>query len=142
MNDGSMPVPDEPPVSMRTRASLEIATLLSSVPGTAQGTFEGSLTMVVARQRVRFADEWDDEYDAETVESESDQAEYVSFDDEDDDGDPGGGDGDMQQRDGESGDEYEARLNAKVPTPMHFCCQPAFSWTGRSLKEVHGTQLP
>ena len=35
MDDGSMPVPDEPPVSMRTRASLEIATLLSSVPGTA-----------------------------------------------------------------------------------------------------------
>ena len=35
MNDGSMPVPDEPPVSMRTRASLAIATILASEPGTA-----------------------------------------------------------------------------------------------------------
>ena len=67
------------------------------------------------------------QYDAKTDESESDQAEYVFFDDEDDDGDPGGDDDDMQQRDGESGNEYEARLNAKVPSPIHFCCRPVFS---------------
>ena len=31
------------------------------------------------------------------------------------------------QGDGESSDEYEARLNGKVPSPMDFCCRPAFS---------------
>ena len=128
MNDGSIPVPDAPPVSMRTRASLATATMLPSAPGTAQGTVEGPLTMAAAaRKQVRFADEWGDEYDAEIDDSESAQAERVFFGDEDGDGDPGDGDGDMQQQDGESGDEYEARLNGKVPAPMHFCCRPAFS---------------
>ena len=40
MNDGSMPVLDEAPVSRRTRYSLAIVTLLSSAPGTTQGTVE------------------------------------------------------------------------------------------------------
>ena len=115
-------------VSMRTRASLAIATMLASAPGTAQGTVEGPLTMAAAaRKQVRFADEWEDEYDAETDESESEQADRVFFGNEDDDGDPGDGDIDMQQRDGESGDAYEARLNGKVPSSMHFCCRPTFS---------------
>ena len=56
------------------------------------------------RTHVRFADEFDDEYEAETDGSESAQAERVFFDDEDGDDDPGGGDGDMQQQVGESSD--------------------------------------
>ena len=84
------------------------------------------------RTYVRFADEWDGEYNAETDESESAQPDRVFSDDEDDDGDPGDDDDIIQQRDGESSDEYEARLNGKVPSPMHFCCWPAFSLTGRS----------
>ena len=144
MNDGSMPVPDEVPVSRRTRLSLAMATLVPSAPGTTQGTVEGPLTWAATTRRVRFADEaeWDDEYDADTDESERDRSEYVLFDDEDDDGDPIVDDGDTAQQDGESSDDYEARLNGLVPPPMHFFCRPAFSRTGRSLKEVHGTQLP
>ena len=122
MDDGSMPAPADAPVSMRTRASLAIETILRTAPGTLQGTVEASLTMAAAaRKYVHLADEWDDEYDAETDESDGTQAERVFFDDADDDDDPGDGDGDMKQRDGESSDEYEARLNGKVPSPMHFC---------------------
>ena len=43
LNDGSMPVPDEAPVSRRTRPSTAMGTLLSSAPGTTQGTVEGPL---------------------------------------------------------------------------------------------------
>ena len=89
MNDDSMPAPDEAPVSRRTRLSLAMAALLSSAPGTTQGTVEGPLTWADTTRRVRFADEaeWDDEYDTNTDESERDRSEYVLFDDEDDDGD-------------------------------------------------------
>ena len=128
MNDGSMPVPDEAPVSRCTRLSLAMATLLSSAPGTAQGTVKGPLTWAATTRRVRFADdaEWDDEYGADT-DDERDRSEYVLFDDEDDDDDPGVDDDDTAQRDGASSDDYEARLNGLVPPPMHFCCRPAFS---------------
>ena len=40
LNEDSMPVPDEVPVSRRTRLSLAMASLLSSAPDTAQGTGE------------------------------------------------------------------------------------------------------
>ena len=55
------------------------------------------------------------------------QSEYVLFDDEDADDDTGVDDDDTKQQDGESGDDYETRLNGIAPPPMHFCCQPAFS---------------
>ena len=128
MDDGSIPAPADAPVSMRTRASLAIATMLPTAPGTLQGTVEGPLTMAAAAHtHVHFADEWDGEYDAETDESDGTQAERVFFDDADDDDDPGDDDGDMQQRDGESSGEHEARLNGKVPSPIHFCCRLVFS---------------
>ena len=77
MIDGSMPVSDEAPVSHRTRLSLAMATLLSSAPGTTQGTAEGPLTWAATTWRVRFADEaeWDDEYDADTDKGERDRTE-------------------------------------------------------------------
>ena len=120
MNDGSMPVPDEAPVSRRTRLSLAMAALLSSAPDTTQGTAEGPLTWAATTRR-------DDEYNADTDESERDRSECVLFDDEDDDGDPGVDDDATAQRDGENSDDYETRLNGIVPPPMHFCCRPAFS---------------
>ena len=144
MNDDSKPVPDDASVSRRTRLSTAIATSLSSAPGTAQGTVKGPLTWAVTSRRVRFADEaeWDDEYDADTDESVRYQSEYVLFDDEDDDGDTGVDDDDTKQQDGESSDDYEARLNGIVPPPMHFLLTARVLLDGRSLKEVHGTQLP
>ena len=129
LNDGSMPVPDEAPVSRRTRLSLAMVSLLSSAPGTTQGMGEGPLAWTSPTRRVRFADEaeWDDEYDADT-DDERDQSEYVFFDDEDDDDGPAVDDDDTAQQDGErSSGDYEVRLNGLVPPPMHFCCRPAFS---------------
>ena len=41
LNDGSMPVPGEVPVSRRTRLSLAVASLLSSAPGTTHDTRHG-----------------------------------------------------------------------------------------------------
>ena len=127
MDDDSIPAPADALVSMRTRASLAIATMLSAAPGTAQGTVEGPLTMAAAaRKHAHFAGKWGEVYDAETDASEGAQPERVFFDDKNDDVDPGDDDGDIQQRDGESSDEYEARLNGKVPSPMHVFCRPAF----------------
>ena len=128
MDDGSMPVPADPPVSVRTRASLAAAAMLSGAAGAACGTtaVPPDKDAPKVRTRVHFEDEWDGEYDAETDEHASAQPERVFFDDEDDDGDPGDDD-DMQQRDGESSDEYEASINDKIPSLMHFCCRPAFS---------------
>ena len=57
LNDASMPVPDEVPVSRRTHLSLALASMLSPAPGTAQGTAEGPLTWAAMTRRVRFADE-------------------------------------------------------------------------------------
>ena len=116
LNDGSMPVPDEAPVSRRTRLSTALATLLSSAPGTTQGTVEGPLVWAASTRRVRFEDEaaWDAEYGADTAD-ERDRSEYVFFDDDDDDDDPGVGGDDTAQRDGESSGDYEARLNGLVP---------------------------
>ena len=128
LNDASIPVPDEAPVSRRTRLSLAMASLLSSAPGTSQGTGEGPPVWTSPTRRVRFADEaeWGDEYDAGT-DDERDQSEYVFFDDEDGDDDPAVGDDGTVQQDGESSGDYEVRLNGLVPPPMHFCCRPAFS---------------
>ena len=127
LNDDSMPVPDEAPVSRRTRLSLALASMLPPASGTAQGTVEGPATWAAITWRVRFADEhvWDDEYDAST-EDERDNSGYVFFGDEDDDG-PAGDDGNMSQHEGESSGEYEARLNSLVPPSAHFCCWLAFS---------------
>ena len=90
---------------MRTRASLAASAMLSGAFGAANGAAAVPPDEVVPKVRthVRFADGCDDECDAETDESERDQAEYVLFDDEDDNGDPGGDDDDKKQRDGESG---------------------------------------
>ena len=87
LNDDSMPVPDEAPVSRRTRLSLALASVLPPASGTAQGTVEGPATWAAMTRRVRFADEheWDDEYDAST-DDERDDSGYVFFGDEDDDG--------------------------------------------------------
>ena len=127
LNDDSMPVPDEAPVSRRTRLSLALASMLPPAPGTAQRTFEGPATWAATTRRVRFADEheWDDEYDAST-EDERDDSGYVFFGDEDDD-DLAGDDDDISQHEGENSGEYEARLNSLVPPSAHFCCRPAFS---------------
>ena len=115
MNDSSIPVPDEAPVSRRTRYSLAIATLLSSAPGMTQGTVEGPLAMAATGRRVHFADEWDGNYDAETDESEHDQSEYVFFDDEDDDGDTGVDDDDTKQQDGESNTTVSFEVTESTP---------------------------
>ena len=103
LNDVSMPVPDEVPVSRRTRLSLTMASLLSSAPGTAQGTGEVPPAWTSPTRRVRFADEaeLDDEYDADT-DDERDQSEYVFFGDEDDDDGIAAGDDGTAQHDGES----------------------------------------
>ena len=116
LNDDCIPVPDEVPVSRRTRLSLAMASLLSSAPGTTQGTVEGPLTWAATTRRVRFADEaeWDDEYAADT-DDEHDESEYVFFGDEDDDDGLAGDDDDTAQHDGESSDDYEARLNSLIP---------------------------
>ena len=127
LNDGSMPVPDEVPVSRRTRFSLALASMLPPAPGTAQGTAEGPPTWAAMARRVRFADEheWDDEYDAST-DDERDDSGYVLFGDEDDDG-LAGDDNNTSQHGDESSDEYKARLNGLAPPSAHFCCRPAFS---------------
>ena len=57
LNDGSMPVPDEAPVSRRTRLSLALASMLPTAPGTAQGTVEGPATWAAMTRRIRCADE-------------------------------------------------------------------------------------
>ena len=127
LNDDSMPVPDEAPVSRRTRLSLALASMLSTAPGTAQGTVEGPVTWAAMTRRVRFAGEHerDGEYDASTEDERGDSG-CVFFGDEDDDG-SADDDGNVSQHDGESSGEYEARLNSLVPPSAHFCCRPAFS---------------
>ena len=115
LNDDSMPVPDEAPVSRRTRLSLALASMLPSspswvvarptfgsshdspAPGTAQGTVEGPPTWAAMTRRVSFADEheWDDEYDASTDDERGDSG-YVFFGDEDDDGSAGDDDSTSQ----------------------------------------------
>ena len=143
LNDDSMPVPDEAPVSRRTRLSLALASVLPAASGTTQGTVEGPATGSATARRVTWADEheWDDEYD-ETTDDEYDGSHYVLFDDDDDDGTIDDDD-DTSQHAGESSGEYEeARLNGITPPAAHFCCRPVFSRTGRSLKEDRGTRLP
>ena len=110
MDDNSMPMPTDALVSMRTRASLAIATMFSGAAGTtAHGTAAEppDPAGLKVRTHVRFADEFDGKYDAETDGDESAQAERVFFDDEDDDDDPGDGDDDMQKQVGKSTDDYK-----------------------------------
>ena len=127
LNDGSMSVPDEAPVSRRTRLALALASVLPAAPGTTQGTVEGPATWSAVIRRVMWADEheWDDEYYA-TTDDERDDSQYVLFDD-DDGNSIIGDDDDTSQHEGESSDEYEARLNDTIPPTAHFCCQPVFS---------------
>ena len=127
LNDGSMPVPDEAPVSRRTRLSLALASVLPAAPGTTQGTVEGPATWSAVTQHVMWADEheWDDEYYAST-DDERDDSHYVLFDDNDGDGAIDDDDG-TSQHDDKNSDEYEARLNGIVPPSAHFCCRPVFS---------------
>ena len=127
LNDDSMPVPDDAPVSRRTRLSLALASLLLAASGTTQGTVEGPATWPAIARRVTWSDEraWDDEYDAAT-DDEYDSSNYVLFDDDDGDGIVDDDD-DTSQHAGESSDEYEARLNDIIPPTEHFCCRPAFS---------------
>ena len=104
--------------------------MLPPAAGTAQGTAEGPSTWAAMTRRVRFADEheWDDEYDAPTVD-EHDDSNYILFDEDDGDafGADGTGDGDdTQQHEGESHEAYEDRLNDMIPSPEYFCCQPVF----------------
>ena len=127
LNGDSIPVPDEAPVSRRTRLSLALASVLPAAPGTTQGTAEGSATWSATTRRVMWADEhtWGDEYYA-TTDDERDDAQYVLFDD--DDGDSTiGDDNETLQHEGKTSDEYEARLNDAIPPTAHFCCRPAFS---------------
>ena len=80
-----------------------------------------------ACRRTRARHAWDDEYYA-TTDDERDDAQYVLFDD--DDGDSIiGDDDDTPQHEGETSDEYEARLNVNdaIPPTAHFCCRPVFS---------------
>jgi hypothetical protein len=126
LNDDSMPVPDEAPVSRRTRLSLALTAMLTGASGTTQGTVEGPATWSTATRRVTWQDEheWEDEYDA-TTDDERDDSNYVLFDGDDGD-DITGDEDDTSQHEGESSDEYEARLNGIVPPPAHFCCRPVF----------------
>ena len=82
--------------------------MLPGASGAAYGTtaVPADEAALKVRTHVRFADEWDDKYDAKTDERKSAQPERKFFDDADDDGDPGDDDADMQQRGGESGDEF------------------------------------
>ena len=130
LNDDSMPVLDEAPVSRRTRLSLALASVLPAASGTTQGTVEGPATWLATARRVMWADEheWDDEYYA-TTDGEFDDSHYVLFDD--DDGDCIiGDDDDTSQHAGESSDEYEARLNGIIhgachrAVRRHTCCSP------------------
>ena len=58
LNDDSMPVPDEAPVSRRTRLSLALAPVLPAASGTTQqGTVEGPDTWSATARRVMWADE-------------------------------------------------------------------------------------
>ena len=127
LNDDSIPVPDEAPVSRRTRLSLALASVLPAAPGTTQGTVEGPATWPAAARRVMWADEheWDDEYYA-TTDDEFDNSHYVLFDDDDGDGIIGDDD-DTSQHAGESSGEYGARLNGIIPPATHFCCRSVFS---------------
>ena len=124
LNDDSMPVSDEAPVSRRTRLSLALASVLPAAPGTTQGTVEGPAPWSATVRRIMWADEheWDDEYYA-TTDDEFDDSHYVLFDDDDGDGIIGDDD-DTSQHEGESSDEYEARLNGIVPRRRIFAAGP------------------
>ena len=144
LNDGSMPVPDVAPVSRRTRLSLALASMLPPAAGTAQGTAEGPSTWAAMTRRVRFADEheWDDEYDASTVD-ERDDSNYVLFDEDDGDGfgaDVTGDEDDTQQHEGESHEAYEDRLNGMIPLTGAFLLPARLLLNGSELKE--GTWHP
>ena len=126
LNDDSMPVPDEAPVSRRTRLSLALALVLPAASGTTQGTVEGPATWSATARNVMWADEheWDDEYYA-TTDGKFDDSNYVLFDDDDGDG-VVVDDDDTPQHAGESSGEYEARLSGITPPAAHFCCRPVF----------------
>ena len=123
VDDGSMPALDHAPVSKRTRAARALASVLPDAARTApaMAVVSDSHDPMVMRVRVVVG------ADGEMHEVEDEEPEYVHFDG--DGGDEDGGDvgGVMQQFPGESGDEYESRLNAAIPPPMDFCCRPVFS---------------
>ena len=131
LNDDSMPVPDDAPVSRRTRLSLALASVLPAASGAVPDATDGAAAEAPSARRVRFSgvEESDDEI-KEATDDEWDDSGYVFFAGGDDDEHANGDDNDddsTAQRDGESSDEYEARLKSLVPPTQCFCCRPVFS---------------